>query len=756
MAFTLSPTPGSSAHDSELAGEVAAPSGDKLSGVVERIVFRTEETGWTIMRIKVVKLRDLQVVTGVTNAQPGQTIFAEGRWKDTAAYGKQFEAIQITASMPETADGMVKYLCSDAFPGVGEGTARKLVRHFGDTLKTVLDSEPGRLTEVQGVKAKKAGRIAEAWQQEKSVAEIMIFLHSHNISRAICRKIFKRYEHKAIEIIRGDPYKLALEVGGVGFKTADAVAASLNVPRESLQRIRAGLVFLMQEASSSGHCGQRRKDLIMKAHETLGVPLECIERGLDHDLALTGEAQQDSGQKSMLVQHGEIVFLAGLASAEEGVARLLIALAKGAPVWRIDAEAALKKAESELGVSLAAHQRAGILMGLRSKVSVLTGGPGVGKTTTLKTLLHILIRNKVTVALAAPTGKAAKRATESTGVQASTIHRMLGIRGGERMGATIQADVVVIDEGSMLDINLTHSLLKAMGPNTALILVGDVDQLPSVGPGQILADVINSGVIPVTRLTEVFRQAAGSLIIRNAHRVNRGEMPEQGSATDDFFMVGVPGAHADGNALTPDQVGEHVIQSIVGLVTQRLPKHYGVDPLHDIQVLCPMNRSSTGVANMNTVLQQALNPRPGKFLDRFGTRYGVGDKVIQTKNNYDLDVFNGDMGFISDIDQEEKELEVMFDQRPVRIPFDDLDELRLAYAMTIHKSQGSEAPVIIMPMTTQHFVMLQRNLLYTGITRARKLVVLVGQSKAISMAVKNDGAMRRISRLRELLAGAGG
>jgi exodeoxyribonuclease V alpha subunit len=732
----------------------------QLSGEVERVTFRKEGSGWSVLRVKVAKMRELQTVTGYSNAQAGQLITCEGAWKVEPSFGRQFAAISIVSTLPSSEEGLIKFLGGGSIPGMGPGIAKKIVKHFGFGAKAILDEDPGRLVEVGGVGEKKAQKIAAGWAEHKDISEIMIFLRTHDITQGLCRKIYKRYEKQAIEVIRADPYRLALEVSGIGFKSSDSIAATMGVPKDSLQRIRAGLVFLMQQAARGGHCGQKRKDLLMAARESLGIPLDAIEAGLDHDLALGLQKTDDSARRSMLVQHDDVVYLTSLASAEENIARLLKLQSAGTPVWlsnpnrQFDAEKLLSAAEAELRVSLASQQRAAVLMGLRSKVSILTGGPGTGKTTTLKTLLHILRSRDVTIALAAPTGKAAKRASETTGLDSSTIHRLLGLKEGGRIDGKVEADVVVLDETSMLDVPLTNMVLRALSPNTALILVGDVDQLPSVGPGQVLADIITSNALPVTRLTKVFRQAAGSLIIRNAHRINHGEMPEKGQPADDFFMMGPSGKDEAGNVLLPDVYGKRVVDMISDLVADRLPKRYGFDAIRDIQILCPMNRSSTGVFNMNAVLQKRLNPNPSGFLDRYGTRYGVGDKVIQTKNNYDLGIFNGDMGLIQSIDLDEEIVLVSFEGGAVPIPFDCLDELRLAFAMTIHKSQGSEAPCVIIPMTTQHYVMLQRNLLYTGITRARQLVVLVGQTKAIAMAVANDGAMQRITRLRYLLAEA--
>lgn len=715
-----------------------------VSGVVERITFRNDND-WTVMQVRIERSRTLNTVVGHSTAQPGEQISARGVWKTDPNYGIQFAAKAITATKPNTVEGLARYLGSGMIPGIGPGTAQSIVDAFGMDALAILDNEPARLCEVRGIGKKKVERIAKSWEEQRAVSEIMLFLNEQQIPPYLCRRIYRKYEAKAIEVIRTDPFRLALEVSGIGFKSADKIAQKCGISHLAPQRVRAGLVYVMQEATTGGHCGQPRDALVQKAMEALNVPPDLVVTVLDAELAMSPKDRH-------LVQHGDGIYLSVIAACEERVAETFSEMAAKPVPWKIDAEKAIADAEKALGFKLAEQQYAGVKMMLESRVSVLTGGPGVGKTTVLNVLLHILRKHKIVIHLAAPTGKAAQRAAEVTGVEASTIHRLLGLNGPGADPAEVEDGVLVIDESSMIDIYLMSSIMKA-AKNVPLILVGDVDQLPSVGPGQVLADVISSRAVPVTRLTQVFRQAAGSLIIRNAHHINRGQMPEKGEKTDDFFFLEMSEKDPEtGERLEASVIGEQITEKIADLVAHRLPKAYGFNPIKDIMVLSPMNITTTGVANLNAVLQQRLNPRPQKEVTRFGTRFGIGDKVIQTRNNYDLDIFNGDVGIITAIDDEDdKRIVVDFGGKVVEIPFDDMDALRLAYSMTIHKSQGSQAEAVVIPVTTQHFTMLQRNLFYTGVTRAKRLVVLVGVPRALGMAVKNDGALKRMTRLRELL-----
>lgn len=759
--------------------DVLTPSAEKveISGEVESIVFRHPDNDWAVLRMRIVNMRDQQTVVGHTNAQPGQHLSAMGTWTNDRTHGRQFKADRITATNPHSEAGIIRYLSSGVLKGVGAKTAKQLVDRYGKGTLQALEGPVDALL-MPGIGKKKALAIHKSWQEQRSVAEIMLFLHSQNVTPALCRRIFKEYGETAMHVMREDPYRLALEVKGVGFKTADAIAENLGVPKNSPQRIRAGLVYLMQEAATGGNCGVLAAALSKQAQEYLGVEALEVLAVLDAELRLGNGDDPGQARAHFVAHHHEpsgerAVFLAGLARSEEAIAERLADMASKEAAWsgRINADKAVAWAEKECGMALAPEQRTAVIMALRSRVSVLTGGPGCGKTATLSVLLTILQKAKVRIALAAPTGKAAQRAKEATGIEASTIHRLIGLK-GPGGGATekVDADLIVVDESSMLDVPLTNQLIKALREGCALLLVGDVDQLPSVGPGQVLRDIIDSGRVPVTRLTQVFRQAAGSLIIRNAHAINAGQMPQNGGFNDDFFIYDETYSRPIAAALAlqatapesvPAATGEACAEEIVSLVRDRLVKRYGFDPVRDIQVLSPMSKGACGVNALNARLQQALNPENGSdrnpnnlAVTRLGIRFAVGDKVIQTRNNYDLGIFNGDTGLVIDVLVEEEELVVDMAGRLIQIPFEDLDDLRLSYAITIHKSQGSQARAVVIPMTTQHWTMLQRNLLYTAVTRARELVVLVGVNRAIAVAVRTTSSTKRVTRLAQLLSRA--
>jgi exodeoxyribonuclease V alpha subunit len=551
-------------------------------------------------------------------------------------------------------------------------------------------------------------------------------------------RIFKTYGADAIRVISENPYRLARDIRGIGFKSADQIAEKLGIEKTAMIRARAGVGYALTEAMDEGHCGLPREQLLKMAAKLLEVPAAIIEGALEMELQ-DGEVVTDT------VDERPCIFLTGLHRAERGIAGRLRILATGSLPWpAIDADKAIPWVESKAGITLAQSQREAVRLALRSKVLVITGGPGVGKTTLVNSILKILLVKGVSVALAAPTGRAAKRLSQSTGCEAKTIHRLLEadpVHGGFRRkeDQTLECNLLVVDETSMIDVPLMHALLKAVPDQAALILVGDVDQLPSVGPGQVLADIIGSGAVPVVRLREVFRQAAESRIIVNAHRINQGLMPEWAQdPASDFHFVGCADAE-DGAA------------KILQIVRERIPARYGLDPIRDIQVLCPMNRGGLGARSLNIDLQQALNPPDELRVERFGSTYGIGDKVMQVENDYDKEIYNGDLGVVRSIDPEASEIVIDFDGREVTYGFSELDEIVLAYATTIHKSQGSEYPAVVIPLTTQHYPMLQRNLVYTGVTRGKRLVVIVGQKKAMAIAVKGAGARRRWSKLREWL-----
>jgi exodeoxyribonuclease V alpha subunit len=607
-----------------------------------------------------------------------------------------------------------------------------------------IEAEPERLREVTGIGLVRAKRITDAWAEQKIIREIMVFLHSNGVGTARAVRIYKTYGSDAVQVMTENPYRLARDIRGIGFKTADVIAMKLGVEKTAMIRVRAGISYALTEAMDDGHCGLPTEELVPLAVELLEISKELVETALDLELS---EGTVIAGT----VGETACVFLGGLYRAEQVIAERLLRLANGKLPWLyIDADKALPWVEQKTGLSLAESQVAAIRLALISKVLVITGGPGVGKTTIVNAILRILDAKGVNLLLCAPTGRAAKRMTEATGFEAKTIHRLLEVdpkAGGFKRNSDnpLECDLLVVDETSMVDVMLMQALMKAAPDNAALLIVGDIDQLPSVGPGQILADVIASGAVPVVRPTEVFRQAAQSRIITSAHRINQGSIPDlsKPEGDSDFYFV---------QADDP----ETAVPRIVELVKTRIPQRFGLDPIRDIQVLCPMNRGGVGARSLNMELQTALNPAGERKVERFGWTFAPGDKVMQIENDYDKEVYNGDIGYVDDVDPDAGELTASFDGRAVVYGFGELDTLVPAYAATIHKSQGSEYPAVVIPVLTQHYAMLQRNLLYTAVTRGKKLVVLVGQKKAVAIAVRNVSGRRRWSKLNEWLAAPSG
>jgi exodeoxyribonuclease V alpha subunit len=718
----------------------ASAATEVLAGLVERVTFHNEENGFCVLRVKARGERELITVLGhAAMISAGEFVQASGAWINDRVHGVQFRALFLKVAAPTTVEGIEKYLGSGMIRGIGAVYARKLVRAFGESVFEIIEQEPGRLREVTGIGPKRAGRIIAGWAEQKVIREIMLFLHSNGVGTSRAVRIYKTYGADAVQLISENPYRLARDIRGIGFVTADQIAAKLGIEKTALIRVRAGISYALAEAMDEGHCGLPVDELTPLTQKLLDVPAELVETALELELE-QGTVIADE------VEARRCIFLASLYHAEREIAERLGALASGSLPWPwIDPEKAIPWVETRTKITLAPSQSEALRTALASKVLVITGGPGVGKTTLVNSLLKILLAKGVTVALCAPTGRAAKRLCESTGLEAKTIHRLLETdpRNGNfrrNAEAPLDCDLLVIDETSMVDVPLMRSVLRAVPNRAALLLVGDVDQLPSVGPGQVLADIIASGAVPVVRLTEVFRQALTSRIITNAHRINQGLMPELAAAEDsDFYFV---------EAADPDDG----VRKVVTIVRERIPKRFGLDPVREIQVLCPMNRGGLGARSLNIELQAALNP-PGEIrIERFGWTFCPGDKVMQVENNYDKEVYNGDLGVVSRLDAEEGELSVEFDGREVVYGFTELDELVLAYATTIHKSQGSEYPAVVIPITTQHYPMLQRKLLYTGVTRGKRLVVLVGQRKALVIAVKGAQTRRRWSRLRDWLA----
>ena len=623
--------------------------------------------------------------------------------------------------------------------GIGPVYAKKMVKAFGEKVFDVIEADPDRLREVTGIGAVRAKRITDAWAEQKVVREIMVFLHSNGVGTARAVRIFNTYGADAVQVMTENPYRLARDIRGIGFKSADAIAMRLGIEKTAMIRLRAGISYALTEAMDEGHCGLPTDQLIPLAEELLEAPKELILTALELERSEGAVITDKVGETAC-------IFLAGLYRAEQAIADRLIRIVNGRLPWRwIDEEKAVPWVEKRSGLQLAESQRAAIRLALSAKALVITGGPGVGKTTIVNAILKILTAKGVRLLLCAPTGRAAKRMTEATGVKAKTIHRLLEIdpkSGGFTRNADnhLDCDLLVVDEASMVDVMLMQALMKATPDDAALLIVGDIDQLPSVGPGQVLADIIGSGAVPVVRLTEVFRQAAASRTIINAHRINQGLMPDLSAPAgdSDFYFV-------------PAEGPETAVQRILELVKTRIPKRFRLNPIRDIQVLCPMNRGGVGARSLNIELQAALNPADERKVERFGWTFAPGDKVMQIENDYDKEVYNGDIGYIVDVDPEAGELVASFDGRSVTYAFGELDVLVPAYAATVHKSQGSEYPAVIIPVTTQHYPMLQRNLLYTGLTRGKRLVVLVGQKKAVAIAVRNVSSRRRWSKLDEWL-----
>ncbi|MBP7830123.1 MAG: ATP-dependent RecD-like DNA helicase [Kiritimatiellae bacterium] len=716
---------------------------EPLSGTIERVTFHSEETGFAVLRVKVKGFRELVTVVGtLADANAGEWLDAAGAWVMDPQHGRQFKAAELRTTQPDTLEGIEKYLASGLIKGIGPVYAGKLVKVFGREVLNIIENQSARLEDVEGIGPIRRARIKAAWNEQKAVREIMTFLMSHKVSTSRAFRIYKMYGDAAIERVRQDPYCLARDIHGIGFKTADQIASSLGVEPTSPLRARAGVEYVLLELTDEGHCAFPRAGLVERAAALLDIPAEILERAVNEGLE-TGRlvAGQD--------RHGEpLVYLASLDQAERQLARQMVELARGAHRCPpIDMDKALPWVQDQIRMELSPEQAEAVKLAVERKVMIITGGPGVGKTTLVNAILKILRAKKVKVVLCAPTGRAAKRMTETTGLTAKTIHRLLEYdpkTGGFRHDAAhpLSGDVFIVDETSMIDVILANQLARAVPRHAGFILVGDVDQLPSVGPGCVLRDLIDCNQFPVCRLTHIFRQAATSAIITNAHRVNAGELPfypkertTEGPLSDFYFIeTEEPAAACD---------------RVVSLVGEAIPKRFHIRP-QDIQVITPMQRGELGARNLNLRLQAALNPR-GPAIERYGWTFRVGDKVMQMENDYDKDVFNGDIGRITGLDEEERELKVRFDDREVAYDFQEMDEVSLAYATTIHKSQGSEYPCVVIPIHTQHYILLQRNLLYTAITRGRKLVIVVGTVKAMAIAAHKVESHSRVTTLKDRL-----
>jgi len=717
-----------------------------IEGVVERITYQDEESTYSVARLQEEAANSLITIVGsMPGLNVGETLRISGDWVAHAEYGQQFQVETVERIAPATLNGMERYLGSGLIKGIGPVIAKKIVRAFGLASLEIIRARPEKLTEVDGIGPKKAERIAQAVAAQKDISEIMVFLQGYGITPGTAVKIYRIYGRNAIGAIRENPYQLAQDVYGIGFKTADRIATHLGVVTNSPHRIKAGLIFLLNEFCGDGHVYAVEDDFCRRA----AAELEVSEGLVREAVSALMDARVFCGDRT---PGGNIIYPSHFYHAESGVASKLLGLMR-APLLQFsaDAPAILAGLTAAEGRTLASAQHDAILLALKNGVTVITGGPGTGKTTTIRSLLQLCLAQGWRFLLAAPTGRAAKRLSEATGHDSKTIHRLLEFNysGGtpsfqRHEKAPLDTEIIIIDETSMLDLLLFYHLLKAIPPGTRLVLVGDVDQLPSVGSGNVLRDLIDSKVIPAIRLQTIFRQAEESLIIRNAHRINQGEMPVTPAGKNDFYFIACD---------DPEQIAAQ----IVDLAAARLPRYLTCDPIEDIQVLTPMRKTITGVDQLNQLLQERLNPLTPRSNElRYGTSvFRENDKVMQTRNDYQKMVFNGDMGRIRAIDREEGQLHVAFPEpggeRIVVYDRDELDELAISYAISVHKSQGSEYPVVIMPLSTQHYMMLQRNLLYTAISRAKRMAVIVGTKKAMAMAVKNNRVELRNTRLAERL-----
>jgi exodeoxyribonuclease V alpha subunit len=721
-----------------------------LQGQIERITYSNEENGYTVARVKVYGRSDLVTVVGnLLSPTPGEVIHMKGEWVNNPKYGEQFKVIHYKSLVPASVSGIQKYLGSGLIKGIGPVMAKRIVKKFGEDTLEVIEHAIQKLSEVDGIGEKRIEMIENAWAAQKEIRAVMVFLQSHGVSSGYAAKIFKQYRHQSIEVVKENPYRLATDVFGIGFIIADNIAGKLGIAKNSELRAEAGILYVLNQLSDDGHVYYPYELLIDRCQEILGVDREIIIKvlgtlSLDKRVVIE-DVHQDSEEWR---ENNRAVYLARYHFSETSIANKIKTLLSAPKIIRtIDADKAIAWVQKQIAITLAEKQKEAITSAIENKVMVITGGPGTGKTTIINSVIKIFSRIGVHILLAAPTGRAAKRMSEVTGHEAKTIHRMLkySVKGGgfeKNDENPLACDLVIVDEASMIDTILMHHLLKAIPREATFILVGDVNQLPSVGAGSILNDIINSQAVPVVALNEIFRQAQESLIIVNAHNINSGVMPvikSSGGKLEDFYFI-------------EKEDPEEVLKLIVELTTERIPKRFNFDPIDEIQILTPMHRGIVGASNLNTTLQQVLNPREDG-ITRGGRNFRISDKVMQIRNNYDKEVFNGDIGRIHNIDTESQEVTISFDGRTVAYDYPDLDEIVLAYAVSVHKSQGSEYPAVVIPLLTQHYMLLQRNLIYTGVTRGKRLVVIIGTKRALAIGVKNNKTEKRYTYLRYRLRG---
>ena len=707
---------------------------DQIFGQIERIVFHNQENGFTVARLKQPRRQELTTIVGnLPGVQEGENIRCIGTWKNNPSYGLQLDIQEYHIEAPNDVDGIKKYLESGMVKGIGPIYAERIVKKFGADTLEIIDKDPEKLLRVAGIGKKRLDTIKTLWNEQKSVREVMIFLQKYGVSSTYAHKIFKNYGKETIERVKENPYLLAQNIVGIGFKKADTIAKKMGYPNEATTRIDSGIEYVLSELSAAGHVCYPLESFLNVAQQTLQVDETLIQERIDHLI-----------KEEILYIENDHLFSKNLYLCEKGIADEVYRLANHPCRLRsVDVDKAVKWAQEQLRIELAENQKEAIRKSIEEKLHIITGGPGTGKSTITKAILRITQMLTSRIILAAPTGRAAKRMAEITGRDASTIHSLLQYdfkRGSFQRNREnpIDGDLFIIDEASMIDTQLMYHLLKAIPSSARVVFVGDIHQLPSVGPGNVLKDMIESDSITVTMLKEIFRQAAGSKIITNAHKILNGEFPDiENDYNSDFFFIHTP---------EPEEALDQILQ----LIGERLPKQYGFNPFEDIQVLAPMKRGVIGIENLNHVLQKNLNPQKN-YLSYGGSRFALGDKVMQIRNNYNKEVFNGDIGRIKTIDREEHELIISFDGKEVVYAFRDLDEIVLAYATSIHKYQGSECPCVIIPVHTTHFIMLHRNLLYTGVTRGKKVCVLVGTPKALHIAISNDDVKNRYTGLKQRL-----
>ena len=733
---------------------------EHIRGVVERITYQNEQNGYSVIKCRVKNYSDLVTVVGsMPEVHVGSVLYIGGSWRVDPKYGRQFAMETFEETLPATAYGIEKYLGSGLVRGVGPKFAKRIVEKFGKDTLTVIEEEPDRLLSVPGIGKTRVERIKKSWAEQKEIKNIMLFLQGHDVSTAHATRIYKTYGNDSIKTVQENPYRLADDIWGIGFKTADTIAEKMGFGHEKYARLRSGLMYTLNKLSEGGHCFATREMLLKTGTELLDVDESLLSMSLDEMIraedVITEEIPAPPEQAAVAPPQ-KAIYLPPFYFSEVGVVKRMKAILENPAGFRIRTDGLAERIREKTGMIYDQVQQQAILSAVQHKILILTGGPGTGKTTTTLGIITAFREAGASILLAAPTGRAAKRLSEATGMEAKTIHRLLEVKPPEGYQRNeenpLEGDVLIIDECSMIDIMLMYNLLKAVPDSMTLILVGDVDQLPSVGAGNVLRDLIDSECFPVVKLTRIFRQAQTSRIIMNAHRINEGIMPDisNGRNTDFFFMDMEKAGEREG--LTKDDtaaIAELSAKTIVDLVKTKLSRYYKMPP-SDIQVLTPMQRGVVGASNLNLILQEALNPG-GIGLKRGGVTYRFRDKVMQIRNNYDKEVFNGDIGVISSVDAEDRSLTVDFDGRNVEYDISELDELVLAYATTIHKAQGSEYPIVVMPVLMNHFVMLQRNLIYTGITRAKKILVIVGTRKALAYAVRNVTVTKRNTLLKERL-----